>query len=41
MPKQEEDVIEDSTFLRRTDGTTEGAPKLKSEEEEKPNLSLM
>jgi len=34
--------IEDTSSLRPTDGTTEGAdgPGLKSEEEEKPNLSL-
>jgi hypothetical protein len=38
MPK-EEDVIPDSTFLKTTNGTTEGVSKLKSEEEEKPNLS--
>ena len=40
----EEDValkIEDASFLRPTDGTTEGAPELKSEEEEKVNLSLI
>lgn len=37
MPK-EEDVIPDSSFLKPTNGTTEGIPKLKSEEE-KPNLS--
>ncbi|KAI9458864.1 S-adenosyl-L-methionine-dependent methyltransferase [Lactarius psammicola] len=31
--------LEDTSFLRRTDGTTEGAPKLESgEEEEKMNL---
>lgn len=37
-PKEVIPVLEDASFLRQTNGTTEGAPQLKSEEEEKTNL---
>jgi len=36
---KEEDVTPDASFLRPTNGTTEGVPKPKCEEEEKSNLS--